>query len=70
MFACFVIMGFWVVGAWMSGDVVEGWTSLMLLFLLISSLQTLALAIIGEYVGKSYLEAKSRPRYIVEKEIC
>jgi glycosyltransferase involved in cell wall biosynthesis len=59
----------WVFGAWVAGHVIEGWTSLMLVFLLISSFQTLALGIIGEYVGKTYFEAKARPRFIVEKEV-
>jgi len=51
------------------GTRVQGWTSVMLLFLLIASFQTFAIAVIGEYVGKIYFETKSRPRYIVEKEI-
>jgi polyisoprenyl-phosphate glycosyltransferase len=54
---------------WMNGNTVQGWTSLTLLFLLISSFQTLALGIIGEYVGKTYFEVKCRPRYIIEKEV-
>jgi len=41
----------------------------LLFFLLISSFQTLALGIIGEYVGKTYFEVKARPRYIIEKEV-
>jgi glycosyltransferase involved in cell wall biosynthesis len=59
----------WVFAAWVAGATIEGWTSLMLVFLLISSFQTLALGIIGEYVGKTYFEAKARPRFIVEKEV-
>lgn len=69
LFVMFIFMTFWVLAAWMAGIVIEGWTSLMLVFLLISSFQTLALGIIGEYVGKTYFEAKSRPRFVVEKEI-
>jgi hypothetical protein len=41
----------------------------MLLFLLIASFQTFAIAVIGESVGKIYFETKARPRYIVEEEI-
>jgi hypothetical protein len=40
-----------------------------LLFLLIASFQTFAIAVIGEYVGKIYFETKARPRYIIEQEI-
>ena len=69
LFVVFIFTAIWVAVSWIAGGTVQGWTSLMLLFLLISSFQTLALGVIGEYVGKTYFEAKSRPRYIVEKEI-
>ena len=49
--------------------VVQAWTSVMLLLLLIASFQTFAIAVIGEYVGKIYFETKARPRYIVDQEI-
>jgi glycosyltransferase involved in cell wall biosynthesis len=52
-----------------NGQTVQGWTSVMLLFLLIASFQTFAIAVIGEYVGKIYFETKGRPRYIVEQEL-
>jgi polyisoprenyl-phosphate glycosyltransferase len=53
---------------WISpGHTVQGWTSVMLLFLLIASFQTFAIAAIDEYVGKIYFETKARPRYIVEQ---
>jgi glycosyltransferase involved in cell wall biosynthesis len=65
----FVVIGIWTLVSWIAGETVQGWTSLMLLFLLISSFQTLALGIIGEYVGKTYIQAKTRPRFIIEKEI-
>ena len=70
MFAFFVAAAVWVLAAWLAGATIEGWTSLMLVFLLISSFQTLALGVIGEYVGKTYFETKARPRYIVEKELA
>jgi glycosyltransferase involved in cell wall biosynthesis len=69
LFLAFVGMAVWVFGTWLAGHTVQGWTSVMLLFLLISSFQTFAIAVIGEYVGKTYFEAKSRPRYIIEKEV-
>ncbi|HMA55537.1 MAG TPA: hypothetical protein VKP52_02225 [Pseudolabrys sp.] len=62
-------MSMWVFGTGIAGQTVQGWTSVMLLFLLIASFQTFAIAVIGEYVGKIYFETKSRPRYIVEQEI-
>ena len=69
LFVAFLGMAVWVFATWLAGDTVQGWTSVMLLFLMISSFQTLAIAVIGEYVGKTYFEAKARPRFIVEKEI-
>ena len=44
-----------------------GWTSLIVSILAIGGLQLLAIGVIGEYIGKIYLETKARPRYIIEK---
>ena len=68
LFVVFIGMGIWVFATWLDGHTIQGWTSVMLLFLLIASFQTFAVAVIGEYVGKIYFETKSRPRYIIEKE--
>ena len=48
------------------GQTVAGWTSLMVSIWLVGGLQLLAIGIIGEYIGKIYLETKQRPRYKVE----
>lgn len=69
LFVVFIGMSVWVFGTWVAGHTVQGWTSVMLLFLLIASFQTFAIAVIGEYVGKIYFETKSRPRFIIEREI-
>ena len=69
LFVVFLGRSVWVFAIWLAGHTVQGWTSVMLLFLLIASFQTFAIAVIGEYVGKIYFEAKARPRYIVEEEI-
>ena len=69
VFVVFIGMTFWVFVAWLAGQTIQGWTSVMLLFLLIASFQTFAIAVIGEYVGKIYFETKARPRYIIEQEI-
>lgn len=69
LFVLSIVAAMWVLISWMAGKTIEGWASLMIIFLLVSSFQTLALGVIGEYVGKTYFEAKSRPRYIVEKEL-
>ena len=45
---------------------VPGWSSIICVFCCISGIQILALGIIGEYIGKIYMEVKARPRYIIE----
>ena len=48
------------------GETIRGWTTLMVSIWAIGGLILLCLGIVGEYVGKIYLETKGRPRYIVE----
>ncbi len=45
---------------------VAGWSTIVISIWAIGGLQLLAIGIIGEYIGKIYLEAKSRPKFIVE----
>jgi polyisoprenyl-phosphate glycosyltransferase len=69
-------VGLWLVAAsalllvyiaygWLSGRTVEGWTSLMLVVVVLGSVQMFVLGMIGEYLGRLYIEAKRRPLYIV-----
>ena len=55
-----LIVHFW-------GDTVWGWTSTIVSIWAIGGLQLLAIGIVGEYIGKIYLETKARPKYIIEK---
>ena len=48
------------------GETIQGWTTLMVSIWAIGGLILLALGVVGEYVGKIYLETKGRPRFIVE----
>ena len=50
-----------------TGHTVAGWTSIMVSVWTIGGLQLLAIGVIGEYIGKTYLETKRRPRYIVKQ---
>lgn len=52
-----------------SGEVVLGWSSLMASLWLLGGLQLFAIGIIGEYIGKIYMETKQRPRYIISKRL-
>lgn len=50
-----------------TGATVQGWTSIVVSVWAIGGLQLLAIGIIGEYIGKIYLETKQRPKFIVEE---
>ncbi|MBO5020206.1 MAG: glycosyltransferase family 2 protein [Clostridia bacterium] len=52
---------------WGRGNTVSGWASIICSIWAIGGLIMLSLGIIGEYIGKMYLETKKRPRYIIEK---
>ncbi len=49
-----------------SGQTIIGWSSVMTSVWAIGGLQLFSIGIIGEYIGKIYLETKARPRYIIE----
>ncbi len=49
------------------GNTIAGWTSTVVSIWAIGGLQLLAIGIIGEYIGKIYLETKERPKFIIEK---
>ena len=59
----------YVIVSWMNNNVVSGWGSIMCSLWLIGGLLMLSMGIIGEYIGKIYLETKHRPRYAIETEI-
>jgi dolichol-phosphate mannosyltransferase len=66
-FALTAVLFVYVVYAWLALSVVRGWTSQLLFFLVFSGAQLLVLGIIGEYVGRTYIEAKGRPLFIVSE---
>ena len=51
---------------YLKNDTIEGWTSLMLSIWFCTGVLLISIGIIGEYVGKIFLEVKERPRYVVE----
>ena len=51
------------------GNVVTGWTSMMVLMLFLFGLNFAFLGILGEYIGRIFLETKHRPNYIIEQVI-
>ena len=54
---------------YMEGETIPGWTSLIIVVLLLGSVQLFCLALLGEYVAKIFSEVKRRPRYLVEKTL-
>jgi glycosyltransferase involved in cell wall biosynthesis len=60
----FLIMAYIAVG-WLTGTAVAGWTSLMLVVVGLGAVQMFVLGMIGEYLGRLYIESKKRPLYIV-----
>ena len=64
-----VIMIIYCIAEWAMGRNVPGYTTTLVVSLLMGGLTIFSLGIVGEYVGKIYLEAKARPRYIVESFI-
>ena len=53
--------------AWIAGQSIQGWTSLMLVVVVLGAVQMFVLALMGEYIGRLYNEAKRRPLYIVQE---
>ncbi|MCR4695080.1 MAG: glycosyltransferase, partial [Pseudobutyrivibrio sp.] len=49
------------------GNVVSGWTSTIVAVSFLGGIQLISLGVIGEYVGKTYMETKQRPRYIISE---
>jgi glycosyltransferase involved in cell wall biosynthesis len=56
----------YVLWRWAAGETTPGWTSLAVAVLMIGSVQLIGLGIIGEYLGRMYIESKRRPLFIVQ----
>jgi polyisoprenyl-phosphate glycosyltransferase len=54
-------------GSWALGHVVTGWTSLLTVVLILGSAQLILFGLLGEYVGRLYLEAKRRPLFVIDQ---
>lgn len=54
---------------WMAGKTVQGWTTVVASIWMLGGIQLLCLGVIGEYIGKIYIETKERPKYIIDKFI-
>ena len=66
IFSISILMLLYFIVIHMLGKTVQGWTSTVVSIWAIGALQLLAIGVIGEYIGKIYLETKARPKYIIE----
>jgi dolichol-phosphate mannosyltransferase len=57
----------YTLGSWATGHVVEGWTSLLTVVLILGSTQLILFGLLGEYVGRLYLETKRRPLFVIDQ---
>lgn len=64
-----IIIAIWVLMSHFNGVAISGWASLMLSVWFLGSLILIALGIIGEYIGKIFVEVKHRPRYNVAESL-
>jgi dolichol-phosphate mannosyltransferase len=64
-----VLFGLYILVVWLRGGTVQGWTSLALLVIGLGAAQMFVLGLIGEYLGRVYVEAKGRPLYIISDVI-
>ncbi len=59
----------WSVVIGLMGKGIAGWTSLLSAICFIGGIQLLSLGVLGEYIGKIYMEVKARPRYIISERV-
>ncbi len=63
-----LLITLWALVTWLYHGTVRGWTSLIVTVLLVGGVQTFILGIIGEYIGRLFIEAKHRPLYLVRDD--
>ena len=68
MFLCSVGLGIQSLYRYFTGTALEGFTTVILLQLLIGSILMISLGIIGHYISRIYDEIKARPRYLISKK--
>ena len=60
-----LILMIWAIVEAFLGNTVAGWASTVCIICLLGGIQLISLGILGQYIGKTYLETKHRPRYII-----
>lgn len=67
IFSVSIVMLLYFLIVFLLGKTVAGWTSIVISIWAIGGLQILSIGIIGEYIGKIYMESKGRPKYFIEQ---
>lgn len=57
----------WAIVSSFVGNVVSGWSSTICIICFMGGIQLLSVGVLGEYIGKIYMETKARPRYIISE---
>lgn len=65
--ACSILAMIYVLCSYFMGKVEPGWSSLMISIWFLGGIQLVSVGLIGQYIGKIYIEVKHRPRYNIEK---
>ena len=60
----------YVVVAWLANKTIPGWTSLMAVVVVLGSVQMFVLGVIGEYLGRLYIQSKQRPLFLIQDIAC
>ena len=68
-FLAFVLIIFIIIRSFFWTDPTAGWQSMVCIISLVSGVQLLCMGIMGQYLSKTYLEVKNRPKYLVKEEI-
>ncbi len=63
--AASALLVLYIVFGWLMGSAIPGWTSLMLVVVVLGAVQMFVLGMIGEYLGRLYVESKRRPLYLI-----
>ena len=66
-FVAFIYLLFIVIKYAIYGDPVQGWATTICIILIIGGIQLFSIGVMGQYIGKTYMEVKNRPHYIISK---
>ena len=69
MFTTSLLFLIYFIALWCLGKTVEGWATIVVSIWMLGGVQLLCLGVIGEYIGKIYIETKKRPKFILDKFI-